>query len=64
MRCSNPICHFFPVLLAGAKILRVDAASRFGEADRMRRPQGDLDAVAGSWTIERKEDGYVQHRPP
>jgi hypothetical protein len=29
----------------------------------MRRPQGDLDAVAGSWTIEREEDGYVQHGP-
>jgi hypothetical protein len=41
--------------------LRAATGSRFGEADRMRRPKGDLDVVAGSWTIEREEDGYVQH---
>ncbi len=33
--------------------LRADAGSRFGEADRMRRPQGGLDAVTGSGTIGR-----------
>ncbi len=33
--------------------LRADAESRFGEADRMRRPQGGLDAVTGSGTIGR-----------
>lgn len=27
----------------------------------MRRPQGDLDVVAGSETIEREEDGSPQH---
>jgi hypothetical protein len=30
--------------------------SRLGGADRMRRPQGGLDAAAGSGTIEREED--------
>jgi hypothetical protein len=28
--------------------MRVDIGSRLGEADRMRRPQGGLDAVAGA----------------
>ena len=27
-----------------------------------RRPEGDLDAVAASWTIEAEEDGAVPHR--
>ena len=46
----------------GAKPWRVAAGSRLGEADRMRRPQGGLDAAAGSGTIGSREDGYVQHR--
>jgi hypothetical protein len=46
-----------PVFLIGTEPLRADAGSRLGEADRMRRPQGGLDAAAGSGTIERQEDG-------
>jgi len=56
----------FPVLSvlpAGAGLWRAGAVSRFGEADRMRRDRrSDLDAVAGSGTMDRREDGTVQPR--
>ena len=40
--------------------LRAGTVSSFGEADRMRRPKGGLlDAVAGSGTMEREEEGYM-----
>jgi len=41
-----------PIFLAGAESLRVGAGSRLGEAIAKRRPQGGLDAVPASWTIE------------
>lgn len=34
---------------------------RLGEADRVRRPKGDLDAVAVSWTIGSEDDGPSQY---
>jgi hypothetical protein len=37
--------------------LRVGAGSRFGEAIVMRRPQGDVDAVPASGTLDREERG-------
>ena len=56
----------FPVLSvlpAGAGLWRAGAVSRFGEADRMRRDRrSDLDAVAGSGTMDRRVDGTVQPR--
>jgi hypothetical protein len=42
--------------------LRVAAVSGFGEADRVRRPKGDLDAGAASWTMKGEEDGCLPHR--
>jgi len=39
------------------------APSRLGEADRVRRPQDGLDAVAGTGTLEHEEGGFVpRHR--
>ena len=45
--------HYLPVFPAGAEPWRVDAGSRFGEADRAAtRPVGsDLDAATGSGTL-------------
>jgi hypothetical protein len=34
--------------------------SRFGDADRLRRPQGDLDTAAASWTMMGEEGGSAQ----
>ena len=42
--------------------LEVAAVSGFGEADRMRRPKGDLDAGAASWTMKGEEDSCLPHR--
>jgi hypothetical protein len=36
--------------------------AEFGEADRMRRPKGDLDAGAASWTMKGEEDSCLPHR--
>ena len=44
------------VLLAGAQTMGAGTGSRLGEADRMRRPQGGLEAVATSWTMGAEED--------
>ena len=47
-----------PVFFVGAKTWWVDAGSRVGEADRMRRPgRAALDAVAASQIIEAEKDG-------
>lgn len=52
-----------PVFRMGADPWRAGAGPRLGEADRVRRPQGGLGAVAGSRTMGCQEDGYVQCRP-
>lgn len=44
---------FVPVFLIGAETWRADAVSRFEGSD--------LDAVAGSGTMKRQEDGQLQH---
>jgi hypothetical protein len=51
-----------PVFLTGARSLRVGAGPRLAEAIAKRRPEGDLDAVPASWTIEAEEDGPAQHQ--
>jgi len=51
-----------PVFLTGARSLRVGVGSRLAEAIAKRRPEGDLDAVPASWTIEAEEDGPAQHQ--
>jgi hypothetical protein len=40
-----------PVFLVGAESWRVGVGSRFGSPIAQRRPQGDLDAAAGSGTM-------------
>lgn len=52
-RPRAPFTCSAPVFLIGADPLRVGSVSRLGEPDRMRRPQGGLDMVAGSGTMER-----------
>src|SRR5216683_1128639 len=51
---------FYPSSSIGADPWRVGAGSRFGEADRMRRPRTDLDAASGSGTMNRQGR---RHRP-
>ena len=55
-------CPAPPRLLTGARSLRVGAGSRLAEAIAKRRPEGGLDAVPASWTIEAEEDGPAQHQ--
>ena len=51
------------VLLLGARN-QPAGTPRLGSAkpDRVRRPPGGLDAVAGSWTVAGEDDGSLLYR--
>jgi hypothetical protein len=56
--CSLPSSSEAPESLASGRRVRL------GGADGVRRPEGGLDAVAGSGTIERKEDAVTDQTGP
>jgi hypothetical protein len=49
------------MFLVAAEPMRVATGSMIGVADRMRRPQGAVDAVAASWTMGSEEDCCVRY---
>ena len=52
-----------PIFLIGAESLRVGAVSGLAKPPRSDAPEGGLDAVPTSWTMEAEEDGLMRHWP-